>query len=734
MAATLLEPTPTSETLPLRGSMPRTHLLATDAANRDFRVFIEQAELHGRYTPPEGLPFILQDAHAFAHVHPRLTPVIRDGELIVGARIRDTSSEAGRGWIPDGSDHYIERFAQNAPADRPDIRAMAQRGLISPQGSLNHKVVDYAGFVRTGSAALARRARKLAAARDGDERDFAIAFAMGHDAMIEHASTYADACRKRAKSAGPEYTDELLEIARICEKVPAQPAETFHEALQGLWFAYMVAGDATGRPDVYLNDFYQSDLAAGRITRERAQELIECLMIKIHGDTMEGLINVSSVQTMTLGGVHPDGSDATNDLTRLFLSAIHNVRLLRPTVYIRCHENTPEDVLTQAIDMLGDGLTEPNFYGDRPIIEGLTRVGIPLEEARNFALSGCTEVVSPGLGNWGAPNGWINLALIVDEALRDFAREGGGDSEAMWNAIERHIDNVAEACRINNIWCDEKCQERDTRFTASLLMPVCLERCRDINHGGAATHLGQWEGMGLPNAAEMIFAATKLAVEADESLASLFARLDAGDADIFRQLRNLPKFGNDHPEVDQVGNRLVTMMSGSLERRKTPIRSALVLGHLAGGENMHIAYGLVMGPTLDGRARGDTLADSLAGSQGRTTAGPTAVIQSLCKLDHSRMAAGNVSTLRLNPSDFATPAGKKNVVALIRAFVAMGGSQLQLNMIDAETLRAAQADPDSYRGLLVRVAGYSSDFTQMGKCLQDEIIARTEGLDVMSNE
>ena len=148
----------------------------------------------------------------------------------------------------------------------------------------------------------------------------------------------------------------------------------------------------------------------------------------------------------------------------------------------------------------------------------------------------------------------------------------------MWNTIERHIDEVAEACRISNIWVDEKCQERDTRYTSSLLMPVCLERYRDINHGGAASHLGHWEAMGLPNAVEMTCAATKLAVEADESLASLFNRLDAGDTKLFRQLRKLPKFGNDYSEVDQVGNRLVTMMSSSLERRKTPFRTALVLG------------------------------------------------------------------------------------------------------------------------------------------------------------
>jgi formate C-acetyltransferase len=165
-------------------------------------------------------------------------------------------------------------------------------------------------------------------------------------------------------------------------------------------------------------------------------------------------------------------------------------------------------------------------------------------------------------------------------------------------------------------------------------------------------------------------------------------------------------------------------MADALERRRTPLRSALVLGHLAGGENMHVAYGRRMGATLDGRRAGETLADSLAGSQGKTLAGPTAVIRSVCRLDHSRLIAGNVSTLRLNPADFATPGARRNVVALIRSFVALGGSQLQLNLVDAATLREAQAHPEAHRGLLVRVAGYSADFTEMGRHLQDEIIAR----------
>ena len=354
------------------------------------------------------------------------------------------------------------------------------------------------------------------------------------------------------------------------------------------------------------------------------------------------------------------------------------------------------------------------------------RLGIPLEQARDYALSGCTEVCSPGRGNWGCPNGWVNLALLVDEALRECARDGIADPEAMWAVIERHADELAEACRVNNIYVDERLA--DPYFGATILMPVTLERCRPITQGGAETHLGHWEGMGLPNAADMIHAAQRLGFAQGAPLASLFERLDSEDPALLRQLRRQPKFGNGVPEVDEIGARVVRIMAEALERRSTPLRTALVLGHLAGGENMHLAYGLLMGPTLDGRRRGQTLADSLAGSQGYTKAGPTAVIRSICRLDHSRLIAGNVSTLRLSQADFATPAARKNVVALLRTFVALGGSQLQLNVVDAETLRQAQERPEEYEGLMVRVAGYSADFTHIGRTLQDEIIARTEGL------
>ena len=741
-----------------RGSTPRTQRLAADAVTRTYSSFAEQAALYAEFPPPDGVTSILATAQAFAYVHPRLTPVVRDGELIVGARLRRTEAGNLPMWLPDGNVGYVEQFARNAPPDRPDIKEMALRGLLSPQGSLNHKVVDYGGFLRTGAAALAARAREIAEAKTGAEREFALAFALGHEAMIAHAQTYARECLKLAESAEPQWAAELRELAMICRRVPAQPAETFHEAVQMLWFAYMVAGDGVGRPDVYLGQYYQADLQAGRITPEQAQELLECLMVKLHGDYAEGIYNVSSIHTLTLGGVLPDGSDATNDLTRLFLQAVRSVRLLRPTIYLRCHEQTPADVLELAVEMLGEGLAEPSFYGDEPVLRGLQRLGVPLAEAREYALSGCTEIVLPGKANWGAPNGWINLALLVDEAVRELSDAGSAYKSAgvascatgpadpsrgksagpvahdttpadfgvteLWQIIERRAEELAEVCRVANEHVDEARQ--DGAYNSCLLMPVCLDKCQDIVHGGAGSYMGHWEAMGLPNAADMLLAVERLVGVEGESLPELLERLEADDPVLRKRLSHLPRFGNGDEAVDEIAARLVQIMSEALERRSTPLRSHLVLGHLAGGENMHLAYGMLMGPTLDGRRAGETLADSLAGSQGQTRQGPTAVVRSLCRLDHSRLVAGNVSTLRLLPADFADDESRQKVVALIRTFVALGGSQLQINVVDADTLRAAQADPEAFEGLMVRVAGYSADFTHLGKTLQDELIARHE--------
>ena len=706
-----------------RGSTPRIRRLCDEVATRYFGPLVEFREANKIFEPSQCASPWMRASERFAYVRERLTPFIRRDDLLAGAYVR--SDGPTYDWKPEGGDNYTDIFAEVCPKQPEWVHDMAKRGLISPQGPFNHKVVDYAGFLRTGSVSIIKRAEELLPGRTGIEREITEGFISGHRSMILTAERYAAECENLAQSATDALErKEFLEMARVCKKVPAHPAETFREAIQMLWFVYMVSADGTGRPDQYLFDFYSADINSGRIDEAGALELIEAFMIKLHGEFHEGVVNVSSVQTMTLGGCDAEGNDACNALTRLFLKAVRSVRLLRPSVYIRCTEKTPQDILDLAVAMHGEGLGEPSFFCDAPVIKGLTRVGVSLEDARDYALSGCAEVVSPAKGNWGAPNGWINIAQLAVEALRKASEPGTNVKtiDDFWELYDGMCKQVAEACSIANRHVDEICE--DFRYESTIMFPLCLESGMDVMRGGLETYYGHWEGIGLPNAADMVYSAKKKAWERGAPLSDLIRDVEINqNEDTIRSLRQLPKFGSDNAETDEIAAKLISILSKNLEAVSAGRRKALMLGHLAGGENMHIAYGKRMPATLDGRRAGQPLADSLAGSQG-IASDPAAVISSLCRLDHSRLQAGNVSTLRLTPADFETEDARRKVTALIRTFVKLEGSQLQLNVLDASVLRKAQKNPEEYPGIIVRVAGYSAAFDGLGKPVQDEIIAR----------
>ncbi len=717
---------------PLRGSTHRIDRLANMAVNQFYGRFAEYSQLIETYRaahPPESLRAgrlydTAYDAAAIGYAFAHMTPYIREGECIVGARQRDPE-QAGWDWLPDGGDHYIDGFAANSPKDRPDIHEKATRGLYSPQGAFNHKCNDWERLIAKGSLDVIREAQTLLRIGDDDAKEVARAFISTHEGLIEYARHCADACRARSvQEADARRKQELLDIADVCNKVPAHPAESFREAIQSYWFYYMLGGDGTGRIDKILYPYYQKDIDSGSITYDQALELVENLLIKFQADYAEGVCNVSSIHTMTVGGCNADGTDACTDLTRIFLTAYRNVHMLRPSLYLRLSGDTPMDVLELAVTMLAEGVGEPCFYCDPSTIKGLMRLGVSQADASEYALSGCAEVVIPGKCNWGAPNGWINIAMAADEVLRECA-EQGLDYDAFWKRFEQKAESICDDCVAMLEYIDAVQTWPRTETTVTSLQ--CLERGRDCLSGGFDTYMSHWEGSGLSNAVDMIYSALKLGYESGVSLQALFARLDTGDEVLAAQIRRLPKFGNAEEAVDAIGARIVDTFADRLERRHTSLRKHLVLGHLAGGENMHIAYGHRMKATLDGRKDGEPLGDSLVGSQGVNRLGPTAAIKSLTRIDHSKLAAGNVSTLRLSERDLQTQSGRQGVVALLQAYAQMGGSQLQINAISAEKLRAAQQDPVAYGGMIVRVAGYSSDFTHLNKNVQDEIIARTEG-------
>lgn len=712
-----------------RGSTKRVKRLADYAVNKYYGDFTNWNKKKSQVVSEIGQSTIITDIKQHANAFNNAELIIRKDELIVGARKRDDQikiqysdgtydyQESDSGWLPDGDISYVEVFKKNTPPNRPDLYEKIMQGEYSPQGCFNHKDVDYFGLVKTGTRALINRAKEVEDSSIGIAKDVATAYIIGHESIINYANRYADEYEKLYKKTK---NDEHSEIAAICRNVPENPAKTFHEALQSFWFLYMLAGDGIGRPDIHLYEYYKNDIENNILTKVKAFELIECMFIKLHSDYSAGVQNVSAIQTMTLGGALENGEDACNELTMLFLKAVESVSLLRPSIYIRVTPDTPDEIMQQSVRMLEGGLGQPAFFCDKPVIKGLTDIGISLVDARNYCISGCAEVVSGNsTGNWGAPNGWINIAYITDKTLREM--KGTFDEVIFWQKLKDNFDITVVDIKVNLEYMDSV--NSDNKVDVMLLSPVCLENGNTPSAGGMDTNMSHWEGIGLANAADMTANAMILA-EREISLEDAFVRLD-GEEDVFNaMLRDMPKFGNSIDDVDKVAARILDIVAESIKNAATDFRTHAVLGHLSGGENMHIGYGIKMNATLDGRKKGETLADSLAGTQGTNKSGPTAVIKSLCELDHSKLIAGNVSTLRLSPNMAKTKDGLNKTVALIKTFEKLGGSQLQINFIDAETLKKAQDDPLKYKGLIVRVAGYSADFTGLGRTLQDEIIAR----------
>ena len=720
-----------------RGTTPRTHRLAMDACNRFQGEFDEFYRLWEAWQPlPEDGP-ITREMKQLSHTYRDCTPWIREDELLVGARRRiGAELVENDGVLRYDKDKTVfnqiangyrsgEWALQQTPPDRLDILQRVKDGLVTPICRFGHKTVDFGWVIRTGSLEIINQAQMLLDnACDDEARDVARAYIAGHTALIEMAEKYAQEAECLAAQAEEPRKTELIEIARVCRRVPAYPAQTYREAVQCLWFSYMHATDSIGHPDLFLYSYYEADRKAGRLTRAEAVELTECLYIKMHADYLDGFLNVSSYQTVTLAGQLPDGTDASNELTRIFLEAVDSVALLRPATYIRCFDGTPDDLYEIGVRMLAKGLGQPSFYGDKGIVKALERMGIDSATAKEYSLGGCAEVCDGyGRGNWSSPSGWFNTAKIVDTVLRAYANEDKAFSfEELWSRTEKAIMLIRDDCMA----CQDYCDEHITHYSARhmYMMPCCLELGKTPVTGGTYTRMSQWSCAGLANAADMLLAAKILCGQQGESLKDLYARIDAGDEILNARLIRLPHFGNGDQEADAMAAALAKMISDRFEEGESRMIPYNGLSVLSLAESIHVEYGACLGATLDGRQAGKPIADSLVGGQGRNQCGPTAVVQSLCAVDHSCFPGGTVATLRLNRSYLKSKEQLGSIAALVKTYVRMGGSQMQINFLDTELLREAQRDPIHHEGIIVRISGYAADFVHVDKQLQDEIISR----------
>nr|HPL30614.1 pyruvate formate lyase family protein [Anaerolineae bacterium] len=679
---------------------------------------------------------------------------ILEGELVVGGQFSTALSRCLNKDEARARDRAEQAFFK-------EWQVLNDHGVGNCAAVPGHLVPDYPKALRLGWQGIAAEAQAVwsdpAAGRE--RRELARAIVICGEAVRAFGERYAaEAERLAAGESNPTRQAELVEIARIVRKVPWQPPETFPEALQALWTTHMLVmaaesypgpGVSPGRVDQYLYPYYQADLAAGRLTRREAKEWLECLWIKHNYvydyqgwvGTNQG-INASFGQLITLAGMDAAGNDASNDLTYLMLEVIEEMNLLEPKPNVRIHARTPDRLLQRLVEMLARAQGAPfliNF--DEQAMAGLRWQGLPEERLWDYAPVGCLENTLAGDDRSGTVDVNLNLAKAVELALnngRDMAtgrpigprtgdpRRFAGFDEFMAATKAQLTHLVRWIIRVNDMADAGRARWEPVPYL-SALVGGCLESGRDSNAGGAHFNFLTVEGVALATAADSLAAVKKLVYGEGqvgwERLLSALAANFEGDEPLRQMLVNkAPKYGNDDAYADAIARELSRTWTEEAFRHTSPTGKRYRGGYLSW--NYWIAYAPSTAATPDGRRRGQFLSNAVCPVNGADRTGPTAVIKSVGSLGLETAPNGASHTMSFSPSLLANPESRVKLAALLRAYGRVGGTCLQVNVVDAATLREAQLRPEEYSNLLVRVTGYNAYFVGLGKEIQDEIIAR----------
>jgi len=729
----------------------------------------------------EGRPPHKRQAAALAHVIRNYPIRIRPGELLVGYQqhesfrgigwleFEDLSSEEARDRrrrdaldIPSLSeeerlrlleaiDYWHEHPRRITPVwpETPDYigRDMRAGVYFGGGGSEGHTVPGYERVIREGFEGIrAQIDDELAKLRpwepaDQERRLWLESARLIADAACGLGARYAAELRRlAAEEADPAQAAEYRMLAKVCRRVPAKPARTFHEAVQALWFAHVIMGwedginaNSFGRYDQYLFPLYRSDIDAGRLTSDEALELLEALHLALYKSY--------DVQQATIGGQTRDGRDAANDLTYLFLEAMWRVNLIR-CLSVRMHRGTPRKLLEAAFRLIRRGGGVPFFFNDEAIIPALVEKGIPIEDARGYAIIGCVEVTIPGKTNPHAVSHMMNVAKCLELALNDGKDLATGerigpqtgrladmpDIEAVWTAYARQLEHFARhAVECSNLGDLRQPYVFPLPYT-SLLTEDCIARGKDMTAGGAHYHYHSTCAIGLPNVGDSLHAVDRLVfrdrtMSADDLLRLLRTNWEGEEATRQQVIRKLPKYGNGVEEVDRWVRRAAQHYCDHMATYTTP-HGGSYHAHLFSFV-WHLDCGRATNATPDGRKAHEPLAYSVSPTQGRDTEGLTALMRSLMRIPHEHAAGSSSAIIELTPK-LLRDVSLDRVLDVVETAIDAGVGQMQYNVIDSETLRRAQADPDAYRHVAVRVSGFSMRFCLLDKAMQDHIIARTK--------
>jgi len=586
------------------------------------------------------------------------------------------------------------------------------------------------------------------------------AMAITADALICFAGRYADKARDlAAQETDPQRKQELEHIADVCTHVPAHAPRNFWEALQYYWFVHL--GVTTelnpwdafnpGHLDQHLYPFYQKELEAGSLIREQAEELLQCLWIKFNNQPAPPKVGVTAQESGTYtdfaqintGGVNVDGSDAVNEVTYLILDVIEEMRLLQPSSSVQLSKKNPDRFIKRAAKIIRTGFGQPSIFNTDVVVQEMIRQGKSIEDARQGGTSGCVETGAFGKENYNL-TGYFNLPKVLEITLhngidpqtgRRIGLETGEPTEfktfdAFWAAYEKQLNHFIDIkIRGNNIIERLYAGYMPSPFL-SLLIDDCISTGKDYHNGGARYNTSYIQGVGLGTMTDAM-TAIKYHVFDEQTLtmADLLTALQADFANHERTrqllLNRTPKFGNDDDYADAVMVNLFETYFNAIDGRPNTKGGEYRINLLP--TTVHVYFGSVIGATPDGRQANTPLSEGISPVQGADRHGPTAVIKSAAKMDHTR-TGGTLLNQKFTPQLLKDDEGLDKLAQLVRTYFKLDGHHIQFNVVGADTLRAAQQNPEQHRDLIVRVAGYSDYFCDLIPALQEEIIARTQHL------
>lgn len=666
-------------------------------------VVLAEAQAWRQHTPDED--WLIWRARRTAAKLRSLPIDLLDGERVVGRPLlwdltKDEEEPFGEAW----------KALESAPA--------------FPGGDTGHFQPDFDKLMRVGIGGIAEEVRTRRQATSGrDKRAFYDACEIALQGFADYVLAVAAACEHKS----------LSELTSICRKVACEPPSTFHEAIElmflgliAFWFGEDHALSTPGRMDQTLRPFYEADLAAGRITRQEAFELICCLYIQLNMILFPG-----AAISVLVGGRDADGKDVTNDLTYLCLEARTATRLVYPTVGLAWHEDTPSELTDYACAMIATGIGDPAFFNDELISAGLRDLGVSEQDSRNYMNSTCVEIKPVGASNIWVTHPYFNCpdaALRVIDGVADGSIPAPADFE-QFSAIvkDRLAAEVREAAASSDsIWKGRA--ERGGFPLASCVIGDCLERGFDFDRGGARYNWVENSFVGLANLVDGLMAVKRLVFDSKKLSLLEFRDILKADFEGHEELRleiinKMPRYGSDNAEADALAVEWAEFIQQT-SMSNTVGGSPYVPGFFCW--IMHGEFGARTGATGDGRKAGTALADGAGAAQGREASGPTASILSTTKWSHRSAIGGLVHNLRLSTNSLRTDADLAALRSLIETYLRRGGFEIQVNVVGTDVLRDAQAHPENYADLLVRVAGYSDYFTHLGPVLQEEVIARTE--------